>query len=172
MNFSPHPRSKSTNSFVALLLQPTLHYFVALAPINHLDGITYRRNCQKTRKSNAALLLPHVFAVSPLLHYSYKKMGGGPSRPSSVRSQSVTPSVFYHLRKTSRIPQKDPNVFYHLRTTLRIAAKTPLCFLSLTDHVTRKCLCFLSLTKKAGGVTSDSRCYANRGRMRDRAGFQ
>jgi hypothetical protein len=70
-------RSKSRKSFVALLLQPTLHNFGALASVNHLDGITYRRNGQKSRKSNAALLLPHVFAVSPLLRYSYKKMGVG-----------------------------------------------------------------------------------------------
>src|SRR5580658_1404083 len=76
MNFSPHSRSKTRKSFVALLLQPMLHNFSALAPVNHLDGITYQPNCRETRESNAALLLPHLFPVSPLLHYSYKKIGG------------------------------------------------------------------------------------------------
>jgi hypothetical protein len=74
--------------------------------------------------------------------------------------KTVTSSVFYHLRKMSPIPQKDSNVFYHLRTIQQIAAKTPLCFLSLTDHVTRNYQCFLSLTKKAGGGVAPfaSRC--------------
>jgi hypothetical protein len=68
-------RDKTHKSNVALLLQPTLHNFNALAPVNLLDRITYGPNSEKSRKSNAALLLPHLFPVSPLLHYSYKKMG-------------------------------------------------------------------------------------------------
>jgi hypothetical protein len=77
MNFSPHSRSKTRNSFVALLLQPTLHNFCAPAPINHLVRITYAPNCKKSRKSNVALLLPLFVPVSPMLRYSYKKIGGG-----------------------------------------------------------------------------------------------
>jgi hypothetical protein len=46
----------------------------------------------------------------------------------------LTPNVFYHLRKTSRRPQKRPQ-----------------CFLSLTDLLSRNLLCFLSVTKKGGG---------------------
>ena len=46
-------------------------------PTNHLTCLF----AQNTRKSNAALLLPHVFAVSPLLRHSYKKIGGGGSLP-------------------------------------------------------------------------------------------
>jgi len=78
MTYSLCSRSKSRNSFVALLLQPTLRNFGALAPVNHLGGITYRSNYEKSRKSFIALLLPHLFPVSPLLRYSYKKMGGVP----------------------------------------------------------------------------------------------
>ena len=88
---------------------------------------------QKTCKSFVALLLPHLFAVSPLLHYSYKKIGGGGPALRSLRDGGVVPatnhsplatlplttSLFYHLRKSSRTPQKDPNVFYHLRTSPR-----------------------------------------------------
>jgi hypothetical protein len=75
MSYSPISYLRSRNPFVALLLQPTLHNFGALAPITPLDRITYRPNLQKNRKSFIALLLPHLFPVSPLLHYSYKKMG-------------------------------------------------------------------------------------------------
>jgi hypothetical protein len=78
MNFSTHSRSRSRSSNAAVLLQPVLHNFCALAPVNHLHRITYRRNCQKSPKSNAALLLPLFVPVSPLLRYSYKKMGGYP----------------------------------------------------------------------------------------------
>jgi hypothetical protein len=99
MNFSPHSRSKSRKSFVALLLQPTVHNFGALAPINRLDGITHRRNSQKTRKSFIALLLPLFVPVSPLLRYSYKKMGGVPPVRTNLAPSSATPLVFYHLRK-------------------------------------------------------------------------
>ena len=92
-------RRKTRKSNVALLLQPTLHNFGAPAPINPLDRITYRPNRQKSRKRavrvlsgakdlsyalsrnfNATLLLPHVFAVSPLLRYSYEKMRGAEAR--------------------------------------------------------------------------------------------
>jgi len=118
------------------------------------------RSYTVSRKSNAALLLPHVFAVSPLLRYSYKKIGGGGvpvgltfrwAETLTSSALALTTNVFYHLRKSSRLPQKDPNVFYHLRTTQQKGSKIPLCFLSLTDHLMPKYMCFLSLTKKAGG---------------------
>ena len=63
------------NSFVALLLRRSLHNFSALAPVTHLDGITCSQNRTKTGKSFIALLLPHFVPVSPLLHYSYEKIG-------------------------------------------------------------------------------------------------
>src|SRR5271169_227882 len=72
----PRSSSRSRNSFIALLLRTQLHKVGALAPVNCLDGITYRRIPSKTRKSFIALLLPLLFPISPLLHYSYKKMGG------------------------------------------------------------------------------------------------
>jgi hypothetical protein len=127
MYSSPHLRSKTRNSFVALLLQPTLHNFSAVAPLNRLDGITYRRNGQKTHKSNAALLLPLFVPVSPLLRYSYKKMGGVPHAlrsfseggfpwlpPGLIRNYQCFLSLTKNIAHTQK---KDPNVFYHLRTT-------------------------------------------------------
>ena len=45
----------------------------SLSPI---VSCTYARNSRNSRKSFIALLLPAVFPVSPLLHHSYKKMGG------------------------------------------------------------------------------------------------
>ena len=71
-------RELSRKSNVALLLRRSLHNFSALALVNQVNGGAYRQIQQKTRKSNAALLLPHVSPVSPLLRYSYKKMGGTP----------------------------------------------------------------------------------------------
>ncbi len=53
--------------------------------INHLTCLF----AQKTRKSNAALLLPHVLSVSPLLRYSYKKMGGTPLVPIFGQSRKL-----------------------------------------------------------------------------------
>ncbi len=73
---TPPSRFRSCNPNVALLLQPTLRNFGALAPVNHLDRNSYPQSRQKSPKSFAALLLPHLFPVTPLLHYSYKKMGG------------------------------------------------------------------------------------------------
>jgi hypothetical protein len=76
------------------------------ALISPLDGIAYRQRaacaspdsvrdrldsitcCENTRKSNVALLLPHLFPVTPLLHHSYKKIGGTPLCPA-LRSLSV-----------------------------------------------------------------------------------
>jgi hypothetical protein len=124
-----HPQS--AKSFVALLLQRSLHNSGALDPATHLDRITYSQNRAKTRKSFVALLLPHVFAVSPLLRYSYKKMGGGgpalrnlgEGGPSLVTSHPpldiapTSPQCFLSLTKIpQKTPQKSPNVFYHLQT--------------------------------------------------------
>src|SRR5580658_9007307 len=60
--------------------------------INHLSQLFP----QKSRKSNAALLLPHLFPVSPLLRYSYKKMGGAPLTPNceTVAHQPPTSNSF------------------------------------------------------------------------------
>jgi hypothetical protein len=95
----------SRKSNVALLLQPTLHNFSALASVNHLDGVTYSPNRQKSRKSFVALLLPHVLALSPLLRYSYKKMGGTPSLPNRLNAFdpkgdiSSPPASLYPVRQ-------------------------------------------------------------------------
>ena len=74
MKSSPLSRLRSRNSNAALLLQPALHNFSALAPANPFDGITYRQDERKTCNSFVALLLPAVVPVSPLLHHSYEKM--------------------------------------------------------------------------------------------------
>jgi hypothetical protein len=71
----------SCKSFRPTLLRRTLHRFSAVASVNHLAGITYPQIRENSRKSNAAILLPHFLPVSPLLHYSYKKMGGAPLSP-------------------------------------------------------------------------------------------
>jgi hypothetical protein len=138
------PPSSSLNSFVALLLQPTLHNFGALATITYFDGITYRRSGQKSRKSNAALLLPHVFAVSPLLRCSYKKMGAG-GHTALVRSEGALKS----------------QCFLSLATIHQNAPKIAQCFLSLTGHASRKYQSFLSLKKK-GGWGVFARCRPGR----------
>ena len=117
----------SRNSNAAILLRSVLHKFSAAAPATSLDGTAYRRIRPKARKSNAALLLPAVSPVTPLLRYSYKKMGVPPSRPSTVcvtqasarvtrYVHPVTTSVAYHLRGNSQTPQESPFVFYHLQT--------------------------------------------------------
>ena len=46
-------------------------------PATPLDGIAYRSNRPNSPNSFIALLLPHLFPVSPLLHHSYEKMGVG-----------------------------------------------------------------------------------------------
>src|SRR5271169_5836028 len=86
MRSSLHPSTLNAitcKPFRRTLLPPLLHNFRALAPANLLDGMTYRQFCAQSRKSFTALLLAHVSAVSPLLRYSYKKMGGTPSLPLS-----------------------------------------------------------------------------------------
>jgi hypothetical protein len=103
MSFSPHSRSNTRKSNVALLLQPMLHNFGALAPINHLDGMTYQLNPEESRKSNVALLLPLFVLVSPLLRYSYKKMGGAPlpsvhSAPSAISALMLFPSLPFNCQ--------------------------------------------------------------------------
>ncbi len=126
MIFSPHSRSKTRNPNVALLLQPMLHNFSALALATHLDGMTYRQNPQISRKLFIALLLPHVVAVSPLLHYSYKKMGGEgvhmlTTSHSPLATAPITPCVIYHLQRIRKTPQNLPNVSYHLQTLIPVS---------------------------------------------------
>jgi hypothetical protein len=139
MNFSPHSRSQTRKSNVALLLRRSLHNFGALTLASHLDGMTCRRNCQKTRKSNAALLLPLFVPVSPLLHYSYKKMGGAP-----------LPCDMGHMKNSSAANYQ---CFLSLTKNDQSASEIPQCFLSLTSIHSCKYQCFLSLKKKGGGGT-------------------
>jgi hypothetical protein len=159
MNFSPLSRSKSRNSFVALLLPPMLHNFSALKSVNPLDGITYGPNSEKSRKSNAALLLPHLFLVSPLLRYSCKKMGGVGGSAVSPPMNSIGMPLLLRpdglhrdplSAKAFPVPIRNSQCFLSLTKILEQAPKTPQCFLSLTDHRSRKYQSFLSLTKKAG----------------------
>jgi hypothetical protein len=56
---------------------------------------------QNTAKSFVALLLPHVFPVSPLLHYSYKKMGGTPHTLRSLGERGPASSSPFHLKEHS-----------------------------------------------------------------------
>jgi hypothetical protein len=76
----------------------SLPSFLGSISASPLDRMTYEfPNWEFSRKSFAALLLPHLLAVSPLLHYSYKKMGGAPLRVrrlSSFRScAAIRPRV-------------------------------------------------------------------------------
>jgi len=87
----PHSRSKTCNSFRRTLLRRTLHKFSAVAPVTHLDGIIYRRNVEKTRKSFRRLLLSLFVPVSPLGAHSYKKIGGG---GAVLFRQNPWPDVF------------------------------------------------------------------------------
>jgi hypothetical protein len=174
MDFSPHSRSKTRNSFIALLLPAKLHNSGALASVNHLDGTTYRPDRQKTRKSNAALLLPLFVPVSPLLRYSYEKMGGVGGRAVCLPKTSIGMSrllcvcalcIPTQLVRTDGL-YRDPLAgdprpvksgdganylrFLSLTENARNATKKPQCFLSLRDRAPRKYLCFLSLKKKGG----------------------
>ncbi len=151
MKFSPHSRSKTRKSNAALLLRLTMHNSSAVASINPLDRITYQTNQEKTRKSFVALLLPHLFAVSPLLRYSYKKMGGGGPALRNLGAGGYPPPLkregaanYQRFLSLTKIPGNDP--------------KISQCFLSLTGHMTRKYLCFLFLTKKGGGGGTDPAC--------------
>jgi hypothetical protein len=100
-------------------------------------------------------------------------MGGGGSHPflSAVSSQSLlTTSVFYHLRKSTRGPQKYPNVFnhlqttspvttcvfYHLRKTSRVPQKYPNVFYHLQTTTPVTTCVFYHLRKKPGGGGSRS----------------
>jgi hypothetical protein len=137
MNFSPHSRFRSSKSFRRTLLRRLLHTFGAVAPVTHSNGITYRRNYPKTRKSFRRLLLPLFIPVSPLGAHSYEKMGGAPSLPVDR----------WHVNNGS-----GPNYLCSLSLTRfhQNASKIALCFLSLTDIHSRNYQCSLSLTKKAG----------------------
>jgi hypothetical protein len=74
------------------------------SPIN--SG-TYSRNFQNTRKSNAALLLTLFVPVSPLLRYSYKKMGGG-GYPEIIPSESLgLLEVFKYLPELLNVAESD-----------------------------------------------------------------
>ncbi len=149
MNFSPRSRSKTRNSNVALLLPPALHNFSAIAPISHLDRITYRPNRQKrdfcvpricagTRKSFIALLLPHLFPVSAscasrtalrdaLSHYSYKKRGGWGIR--ALGEANGTGGGGYPWLFASPHLFRAPRKFFflmHLETKLQLRPSAPL----------------------------------------------
>jgi hypothetical protein len=119
----PHSRSESRKSFRRTLLRRQLHKLCAVVPVTHLDGITYRRNVQKSRKSFRRLLLPLFVPVSPLGAHSYEKMGvpggtrstgfnlcglGGRERPkaplcNSFRSSRFQASCKAPLSKSFRI---------------------------------------------------------------------
>jgi hypothetical protein len=156
MNSSPYsvaPITIPRNSFVALLLQPTLHNFCALASVTHFDGITYRQNVRETRKSNAALLLPALFPASSLLRYSYRKIGGGgPARRSfSLPSEALAKEVYTPLASESIQQNRKSQCCLPLTRNRENARKMALCFLSLTDIVSRNYQCCLSLRKKGRG---------------------
>jgi hypothetical protein len=64
--------------------------FRSAASTTSINSCTYRPKFQNARKSFVALLLPHLFPVSPLLRYSYKKMGGGGySEWESTKPQAI-----------------------------------------------------------------------------------
>ncbi len=80
---------------------PFSGFFIGRSSASPIDSCTYGPKLQNARKSFVALLLPHLFPVSPLLHYSYKKMGGGGvSEWVSTDSQAML-EVFPNLALTS-----------------------------------------------------------------------
>ncbi len=169
MNSSPHSPTRNAiprNSFRRTLLQPVLHNISAIAPITLSDPAAYERIRPKSRKSNPALLLPLFVPVSPLLRYSYKKIGGTPLPQENSRLKTLTTCGMYHLR-TSRISrQKTASVFYHLQTAFHVTTSViyhlqtffkmlqdcPSVFyhLQTTFHVTTSVI--YHLEKNRGGV--------------------
>jgi len=67
--------------------------FSATGPVNPSDGTTYRKNQANSRDSFIALLLPHLFPVTRLLHHSYKKMGVAGVRLISWLPGSLPPCL-------------------------------------------------------------------------------
>jgi hypothetical protein len=96
MSFTPrtsHTRSETCKSFRRTLLRRPLHNFSAINLVTHLDGITYRQNDEKSRKSFRRLLLRLFVPVSPLGAHSYKKRGGWGIRVlSAANGTGGTPS--------------------------------------------------------------------------------
>jgi len=85
---------------------------------------TYTTNSKNSRNSFIALLLPHFFPVSPLLHHSYKKMGGG-----SGSAVSDVPTSSLELPTSRPRPYPSPhNLFVpmHLQTKLHSRKNPPL----------------------------------------------
>jgi hypothetical protein len=104
--------------------------------LSPLDHVSMHRT---TPNSNAALLLPLFVPVTPLLRYSYKKIGGVPHPVGKddlfeaprgcspavaghpIGIDDTNPQCFLSLTDFPRLyPQKDPNVFYHLQTTAHL----------------------------------------------------
>ncbi len=128
------------NSFRRTLLQPLLHNFCALAPVNHSDGITYRQLFTKSRKSFRRLLLSLFVPVSPLGAHSYEKMGGTPPDASEIIPQDPNYLSYLPLTKFApKCPKKAPVfsttyepppplttcVAYHLRASRILRPKRP-----------------------------------------------
>ncbi len=112
----------SRNSFRRTLLQRLLHNFSAIAPVNLLDGITYRPNSRKTCKSFRRLLLPLFVPVSPLGAHSYKKMGGGGSCTAGDGNG------------THRAP-RNSNDPIHIETKCQLRPSAPLSNLFVLNHL-------------------------------------
>jgi hypothetical protein len=79
-------RQNTLKSFRRTLLRTVLHNFGALAPVTHLDGVTYGRNCHKP--------------VSPLGAHSY---GDSQSEKSQVVDSTRLSLVARNARKSFRI---------------------------------------------------------------------
>jgi hypothetical protein len=133
MKFSPRSLPKSPKSFRRTLLRRPMHKFSALPPVTRLDGITYRRNAEKSRKSFRRLLLPLFVPVSPLGAHSYKKMGVS---PSALPSEALAPERSY-------ADSLDPN-------TTRSCATRP-CLSPLESY---------SYEKRSGGCEGKERFFA------------
>jgi hypothetical protein len=123
MNYSPYSPTLNAiarNPFRRTLLRTLLHNFSALMPVSHFDGITYRLNCQKPRKSFRRLLLPLFVPVTPLGAHSYKKMGvggrGGETSNLGPSRSALNPEVRHFQPST---------VDYELPALTRTAAPSP-----------------------------------------------
>ena len=119
------------NSFRRTLLRTVLHNFSALAAVNHLDGISYRPNRPKSRKSFRRLLLPLFVPVTPLCAHSYEKIGGTP------------PPLGFNLKPWTVNSRQTRNYQCYLPLTnkgggrvqkLRIAPRAPLAAISIDLH--------------------------------------
>ena len=110
----------------------------------------------KTRKSFIALLLPHFFPVSPLLHHSYKKIGGGgyPHLPASLPPCLL--ASFFCSR-----PYPPLSKSFVFNTVMKTLQKAPLSNSFRFRWFQTSCKVPLRKSLPAGRQASESHSYIN-----------